>query len=579
MYILGISAFYHDSAACIIKDGELIACASEERFTRKKGDFNFPINAINFCLKLAGITVDNLDYIGFYDKPSLKFDRILHTYLSSFPRSFPTFIKVIPMWIKEKLLIKKLICDTLDVDPDKILFAEHHISHAASTFLVSPFEKSAILTVDGVGEWATATYGVGEKNNIRILKQINFPDSLGLLYSAFTYYLGFKINSSEYKVMGLAPYGQPKYLSQMNEIIDIREDGSFKLNLNYFAYHYGLRMINGKFEKLFGGPPRTPETKLEQRHFDLAATIQRVTEIAMLKMANNLYEETELENLCLAGGVALNCVANGKILKETPFKNIFVQPAAGDAGGAIGIAYFIYNTLLGNERNFVMTRADYGPEFSDDEIQQYLDSQNAVYEKYERNELLQKVAQLIDEQNVIGWFQGRMEFGPRALGNRSILADARNPKMKDTLNLKIKFRETFRPFAPSVTEDKYQEYFDINIPSPFMLLVAPVREDKRVVPSITHIDGSARLQTVSRETNPLYYDLIKEFERRTGCPVIINTSYNVRGEPIVCTPKDGYKCFMRTRMDYLAIGSFLLDKKKQKNIVEDESWKKIFPPD
>ncbi len=579
MYILGISAFYHDSAACLIKDGELIACASEERFTRKKGDYNFPTNAINFCLNYAGITTDNLDYIGFYDKPSLKFDRILHTYLSTFPRSYLTFMKAIPMWLKDKLLIKKLICDTLDVEPEKVLFTEHHLSHAASTFLVSPFNKAAILTVDGVGEWATTTYGVGEENKIKILKQINFPDSLGLLYSAFTYYLGFKINSAEYKVMGLAPYGNPKYLKQMDEIIDIREDGSFKLNLDYFAYHYGLKMTNGKFDNLFGGQPRVPETKLEQRHFDLAATIQKTTEKVMLKMANHLYDVTQLKNLCMAGGVALNCVANGWILRETPFENIYIQPAAGDAGGALGIAYFIYNTILNKKRNFVMGKANYGPEFTDEEIEKFLNSQDAVYEKYNRTELLQKVAELINEQNVVGWFQGRMEFGPRALGFRSILADARNPKMKDTLNLKIKFRETFRPFAPSVLEDKYQEYFDITSPSPFMLLVSPVREDKRVVPSITHIDGSARLQTVSREENELYYDLIKEFEKRTGCPIIINTSFNVRGEPIVCTPEDGYKCFIRTRMDYLAIGSFLLDKKKQKNIVEDESWKKIFPPD
>jgi len=576
--ILGISCFYHDSAACLIQDGRLVAAASEERFTRKKHDEGFPKEAIQYCLRAGKIEAKDLDYVGFYDKPFLKFERLLSTYLSTFPRGFLSFSKAMPVWLKEKLWIPQMIRKELNYE-GKILFTEHHLSHAASAFLVSPFKESAILTVDGVGEWATASYGVGRDREIDLFKEIRFPHSVGLLYSAFTYYLGFKVNSAEYKVMGLAPYGVPRYVDQVKRLIDIKDDGSFEMDMRYFSYHHGLRMVNGRFGKLFGGPPRDPESKLDQRHKDIAASVQKVTEEIMLKMASYLHRETKMENLCLAGGVALNCVANGRILREGPFKDLFVQPAAGDAGGALGVAAYIYHSLLDNPRGEPMEDAYLGPEYTEEEILETLKRYSAPYRRLERDELVREVAALIEGQTVIGWFQGRMEFGPRALGNRSILADARNPENKDVVNLKIKFRESFRPFAPTVLEERIAEYFEIDRPSPYMLLVAPVREGKRVIPSVTHVDHSARIQSINRRQNPLYYDMIKEFERRTGVPVIINTSFNVRGEPIVCTPDDAYRCFMRTHMDYLVLGPYLLDKKNQPPLKEEKDWRKEFQLD
>ena len=579
MNVLGISALYHDSAACLIQDGRIVAAASEERFTRKKHDADFPARAIEYCLAEGGISPEDVDYVGFYDKPFIKFERILYTYLATFPQSFPSFMKAIPLWLREKLWIPMTIRKKLEDFDGKILFAEHHESHAASSFLVSPFQEAALMTVDGVGEWATATLGVGRGNKIEISREIRFPHSLGLLYSAFTYYLGFKVNSAEYKVMGLAPYGEPKYMKEMQQLIDIKEDGSFKMNMNYFAYDYGLTMTNSKFAQLFGAPPRQPESKLTQREMDLAATVQKITETVVLKMARWIYNETKLPNLCMAGGVALNCVANGKILRETPFEELFIQPAAGDAGGALGVAALIWHSVLGNPRTQPMQHAYLGPGFSRQEIKAYLDENGVTYQELERHAVLDRTAQLIDEQNVIGWFQGRMEFGPRALGNRSILADARNPDNKDVVNMKIKFREGFRPFAPSVLEERVADWFELDKPSPYMLLVAQVREDRRQIPSVTHVDGSARIQTVSRATNEMYYDLIERFEARTGCPVIINTSFNVRGEPIVCTPHDAYMCFMRTNMDYLVMDHFILDKSAMKPLSDDVDWQTQFELD
>jgi len=576
--ILGISCFYHDAAACLIQDGRLVAAASEERFTRKKHDEGFPHQAIQYCLKAGKIEAKDLDYVGFYDKPFLKFERLLSTYLSTFPRGFRSFSKAMPVWLKEKLWIPQLIRKELKYE-GKVLFTEHHLSHAASAFLVSPFREAAILTVDGVGEWATASYGVGRDREIDLFKEIRFPHSLGLLYSAFTYYLGFKVNSAEYKVMGLAPYGVPRYVDQVRQIIEIKDDGSFELDMRFFSYHHGLRMVNGRFSALFGGPPRDPESKLDQRHKDIAASVQKVTEEIMLKMASWLHRETKMENLCLAGGVALNCVANGRILREGPFKDLFIQPAAGDAGGALGVAAYIFHSLLGHPRMTPMEDAYLGPEYSEEEIRKALERYGAPYRRLERDDLVREVAALIEGQTVIGWFQGRMEFGPRALGSRSILADARNPENKDVVNLKIKFRESFRPFAPSVLEEKIGEYFEIDRPSPYMLLVAPVREGKRVIPSVTHVDHSARIQSINRKQNALYYDLIREFERRTGVPVIINTSFNVRGEPIVCSPDDAYRCFMRTHMDYLVAGPYLLDKKDQPPFKEEKDWRDEFQLD
>lgn len=540
-----------------MKDGKVVAAAEEERFTRKKHDSDFPINAIEFCFKKAGITIDDVQLVGFYDKPFLKFERILETYLDSWPRSYVAFRSAVPLWLKEKIWIPDIIKKKLKYKGE-VYFIEHHMSHAASAFLVSPFREAAILTVDGVGEWATTTYGVGRDNKIEILKEIHFPHSLGLFYSAMTYYLGFKVNSAEYKVMGAAPYGEPKYIDKIRELMDIKEDGSFAMDMRYFAYNYRLKMISRKFEEHFGVPTRLPEGKIEQFHWDMAASLQKVTEEIVLKMVRHIKKETNLDNLCLAGGVALNCVANERILKEGGFKNIYIQPAAGDAGGAMGVAFYIWNSILGNERSFVLKHNYLGPEYTREEVKLFLDKNNIVYKEYERNELIKESARLIADQKVIGLFQGRMEWGPRALGNRSIIADARNRENWKRVNLKIKFRESFRPFAPTVLEDRAKEYFDLDVPSPFMLLTAPVLKDS--VPAVTHVNNTARLQTVNREDNPLYYDLIKGFDDLTGCPVIINTSFNVRGEPIVCSPEDAFNCFMNTEMDYLVMPPFILEK-------------------
>ncbi len=580
MYILGISCFYHDSAVALVKDGKLIAAAQEERFTRIKHDQSFPKNAIKFCLDFAGIKINDLDYLGFYEKPFLKFERILQTYLLSAPRSYFSFIKAMPLWLKQKLWMKHAIQEETGFE-GKIIFCEHHLAHAASAFLVSPFKKAAILTMDGVGEWATATKGYGDGNNIYLTHQINFPDSLGLLYSAFTYYCGFKVNSGEYKLMGLSPYGKPKYVKEiLNNLIEIKDDGSFHLNQKYFAYTYGTLMINDNFRDLFGHKERHPDEKITSFYQDISKSIQAVTEEIILKAVKTLYKETRLTNLCLAGGVALNCVVNGRIIRESDFKELFVQPAAGDAGGALGTAFFIYNTLLGKKRNYQMDKAYLGPEFSNQEIKNFLDFHKVKYKYYQdTTELIKDTTKLIKNQFVVGWFQGRMEYGPRALGNRSILADPRNPENQDRVNLKIKFREDFRPFAPTVLEECLNDYFDIDRPSPFMLLVCQVKDNPSPIPAVTHKDHSARIQSVSKTQNPFYHRLIKEFKHQTGCGVLINTSFNVRGEPIVCAPQDAYNCFMGTNMDYLAMGNFLLDKKKMKMTKEYQGFKDKFELD
>ncbi len=559
MLILGISCFYHDAAAALLSDGELVAAAQEERFSRIKHDPGLPRQAIRFCLRQAGVQASDLDYIGFYDKPLIKFERILSTYLSTFPRSLPSFLKAMPVWLKEKLWVPQLIRKELDYR-GPILYADHHMSHAASAFFASPFDKAAILTIDGVGEWATATLGRGQDRRIELFREIRFPHSLGLLYSAFTYYLGFRVNSAEYKVMGLAPYGKPVYADLiLRELVDLAADGSFHLNMKYFAYDYGLTMTNRRFHDLFGAPPRKPESELTQFHKDVAASIQRVTEEIVLRMARHLHAETGERYLCLAGGVALNCVANGRLLREGPFDDIFVQPAAGDAGGAFGVASFIHHQLLGNPRGPGWHHAFHGPEFSDEEIRAYLESKRLPAVAVSHRDLVQQTARLLAEQKIVGWFQGRMEFGPRALGARSILADPRNPEHWQRVNLKIKFRESFRPFAPAVLEHRTSDYFDLDRPSPYMLLTARVR-DPQAIPAVTHVDGSARVQTVSREASPLFYELLAAFEGLTGCPVLLNTSFNLRGEPIVCTPEDAYRCFARSGMDALVMGHFLLTK-------------------
>ncbi len=605
MVILGISCFYHDSAAAIIRDGEIIAAAQEERFTRKKHDFRFPSRAIAYCLAEAGVTASALDLVVFYDKPFVKFERILETYLAYAPVGIRSFLMAMPLWLKEKLWIPNLIREELDYD-GKILFTEHHESHAASAFYPSPFDRAAFLTMDGVGEWATSSYGVGQGNAIEILGEQRFPHSLGLLYSAFTYFTGFKVNSAEYKVMGLAPYGEPVYVQAIYEhLIDLKEDGSFKMNMEYFDYCAGLTMTNAKFARLFGGPPRKEEAPLTRREMDLARSLQEVTEEIMLRMSRHVRKETGEENLVLAGGVALNCVGNGRILRECGYKDLWIQPAAGDAGGALGAALFAWYAYLGNART-PRPQGDsqrgslLGPAFADDEIARFLKMQEAPSRVLDREELLETVARLIEEEQVIGWFQGRMEFGPRALGARSIIGDARSPRMQSVMNLKIKFRESFRPFAPSVLREEASEYFSLDRESPYMLLVAPVadarlrtltpdqsglsgldklRVPRSEIPAVTHVDGSARIQTVDRETMPLYHDLIEKFSRRTGCPVIINTSFNVRGEPIVCTPEEAYRCFMRTEMDYLVMGSHVLSKKDQKPVEQDSRWMKEFELD
>jgi len=603
--ILGISAFYHDSAACLVKDGAIVAAAQEERFTRIKHDFAFPNHAVNYCLKQGGIEGDQLDYVCFYDKPFIKFERILETYLAYAPSGIRSFMMAIPLWIKQKLWMKELIKDQIHYQ-GMILFPEHHESHAASAFFASPFQEAAFLTIDGVGEWTTTSYGLGRNNQIQILSELHFPHSLGLLYSAFTYYTGFKVNSGEYKVMGLAPYGRPVYRDLiLSELMDLKEDGSFRLNMDYFNYCTGLTMTNAKFNRLFGGPPRKPESDVTQRDMDLARSVQDVTEEVMLRMAKHIHCETGQKNLCLAGGVALNCVGNGRVLREGPFENIWIQPAAGDAGGAVGAALFAWYQYLDNQRtadgrNDFMKGSFWGPDFSRDEIGCYLRGKSIPFEEIPDGDIPEKVADLIAAQKTIGWFQGRMEFGPRALGGRSIIGDARSPKMQEIMNLKIKFRESFRPFAPSVLKEKVSDYFDLDRESPYMLIVAPVKESIRrkmtqeeqsyfgldklhvvrsVIPAVTHVDYSARVQTVTEETNPLYYRMIKVFGEKNDCPVIINTSFNVRGEPIVCTPEDAYLCFMRTNMDYLIMGNYLLNKEDQKPLEQDINWQKKFEND
>lgn len=606
MYILGISCFYHDSAAALIRDGHIVAAAQEERFTRKRHDFNFPSEAIAFCLREAGITAKDISYVVFYDKPLLKFERIMETYLATAPKGIASFLMALPLWLKEKLWIPSLITDNLG-EQIPLLYTEHHESHAASAFYPSPFQRAAFLTLDGVGEWATTSYGLGDGNTITIHGELNFPHSLGLLYSAFTYFTGFKVNSAEYKVMGLAPYGEPRYVQRiLDHLIDLKDDGSFRMNMDYFDYCAGLRMTNDRFAELFDGPPRQPESKLTQREMDLARSLQEVTEEAMLRLARHVHKDTGEKNLVLAGGVALNCVGNGRLLREGPFENLWIQPAAGDAGGALGAALFGWYGYLQNPRQVQENGRDsqrgsyLGPVYSDQEIEHYLHMNEIEYRKVDDDELADVVADLIANENVIGWFQGRMEFGPRALGARSIIGDARSSKMQSIMNLKIKYRESFRPFAPSVLEERVSDYFEIDTPSPYMLLVAGVKEDRRIpmtreqerlfgidklnvsrsdIPAVTHIDYSARIQTVSREDNPLYYDLIKAFERKTGCPVIINTSFNVRGEPIVCRPAEAYKCFMRTEMDYLVMGNYIIAKTAQKQLAEDTNWRKEFQLD
>ncbi len=603
--ILGISAYYHDSAACLVRDGEIIAAAQEERFTRKKHDHRFPTHAVQYCLKEGKIQPSDLDFVAFYDKPLIKFERLLETYLAYAPKGFRSFLMAMPLWLRQKLFMRDTIRKEMGYE-GVILFPEHHESHAASAFFPSPFTDAAILTLDGVGEWATSSLGEGHHNRIKLLKEIHFPHSLGLLYSAFTYYTGFKVNSGEYKVMGLAPYGEPKYVQLiLDELVDLKEDGSFKLNMRYFNYCAGLTMTNRRFDKLFGGPPRKPETKITQREMDLARSVQVVTEEIMLRMAKTAHRVTGLPNLCLAGGVALNCVGNGRILREGPFKDLWIQPAAGDAGGALGAALVAWHHYLDKPRHLdgecdLQKASRLGPEFSDEEIEAFLKERGLPARKVPREKIPAEVAALIEAGKVIGWFQGRMEYGPRALGSRSIIGDARSREMQSVMNLKIKFRESFRPFAPTVLEEHAAEVFEIDRPSPYMLLVAPVREERRLpmteeqknlfgidklkvarsdVPAITHVDYSARLQTVNRRENDLYYDTIKAFYERTGCPVIINTSFNVRGEPIVCTPQDAYTCFMRTEMEYLVMGSYILDKREQPPLKDDIDWQTEFELD
>ena len=579
MHVLGISSFYHDAAAALLRDGNLVAAAHEERFTRKRHDPDLPVNAVGYCLKQAGLEIGDLDYVAFYDKPFIKFERILMTYLATFPRSLPSFTKSIPIWLKDKLWIPNAIRTRLGYEGE-VLFAEHHQSHAASAFLASPFEEAAILTCDGVGEWATTTQGMGRGNSFELLREIRFPHSLGLLYSAFTYYLGFKVNSAEYKVMGAAPYGTPKYAERiLDDLVHLNEDGSFRLDMKYFGYDTGLTMTNHHFDSLFSHPRRDPNAKMEQFHWDIAASVQRVTEEIVLSIVRDLHARSGSANLCMAGGVALNCVANGRIIREGPFEQLWIQPAAGDAGGALGAALFVHNAVLDNPRSFRMDHAFWGPAYSDEEIQSYLDERGAPYRTLSRDEMLRETARHLDEdQAIIGWFQGRMEWGPRSLGSRSILADARNRDNWKRVNLKIKFRESFRPFAPAVLAEKASDWFDIDRESPYMLLVCQVKDGKEI-PAVTHMDGSARLQTVTRASHPEFYDLIAEFDRHTGCPVLINTSFNVRGEPIVMSPDDAYLCFMRTDMDVLVLGNQILRKEEQPDLHEDFDWRERFELD
>ena len=607
MNILGISAFYHDSAACLLQDGTLVAAGQEERWSRKKHDYRFPRRAAGYCLDEAGIRAEDLDLVVFYDKPFIKFERILETYLTFAPVGIKSFLMAMPLWIRQKLWLPDVIKKELGYE-GQVLFTEHHQSHAASAFFPSPFEEAAFLTLDGVGEWTTTSYGLGRGNKIKIMGEIHFPHSLGLLYSAFTYFTGFRVNSGEYKIMGLAPYGEPKYVDTiLSELMDLKEDGSYKLNMKYFNYCQGLTMTNRRFADLFGGPPRQPETELTQREMDLAASVQKVTEEVVLRTARHVHKETGLENLVLAGGVALNCVANGRLLREGPFKNIWIQPAAGDAGGALGAAYFAWHQYLDNPRQVDPGLMDgqsgsyLGPVFGNDEIEAYLTKHQIPHVLLDRDGLPRKVAEILADEKVVGWFQGRMEFGPRALGARSIIGDARSSKMQTTMNLKIKYRESFRPFAPSCLGEVADDYFQLNgEPSPYMLLVAGVEPSIRKamseeesgffgikklnvarsdIPAVTHVDYSARIQTVHGETNPLYHDLISAFKDLTGCGVIVNTSFNVRGEPIVCSPDHAYTCFMRTEMDYLVMGDFLLSKTDQPKWREDGNWRDEFELD
>jgi carbamoyltransferase len=611
MHILGISAYYHDSAACLVRDGEIVAAAQEERFTRRKHDQDFPAQAVEFCLRQAGITGAEVDYVAFYDKPLQKFERLLQTYIDYAPRGLRSFLMAMPVWLREKLWIREEVAERANYK-GKVLFTEHHESHAASAFFPSPFESAAVLTMDGVGEWATSSYGYGRDNELHLLAELHFPHSLGLLYSAFTYYTGFKVNSGEYKVMGLAPYGEPRYVQKiLGELVDLREDGSIRLNMEYFNFAQGLTMTNRRFDELFDGRPRKPESELTQREMDLARSVQEVTELAMLRMARHVHRETGEKNLCLAGGVALNCVGNGRILREGPFENIWIQPAAGDAGGSVGAALSVWYQYLENKRDVKevcqghadgMKGALLGPSFSSDRVREFLETTAANYRLVKRTELAERVARLLAEEKVVGWFQGRMEFGPRALGARSILGDPRSPHMQSQMNLKIKFRESFRPFAPSVLRERVSDFFEMDVDSPYMLLTAPVQKHLRfevseseenrfgiaklnaarsTIPAVTHVDYSARVQTVRREDNPLYYDLIAAFGRLTGCPVLVNTSFNVRGEPIVCTPEQAYTCFMRTEMDCLVMEDYVLDKSEQGQgvLIEDEAWQEEFQLD
>ena len=604
MYILGISAFYHDSAACLLKDGEIVAAAQEERFTRKKHDQSFPNNAIKYCLEQLNISASQIDNVVFYEKPFVKFERLLETYLAFAPRGFKSFAKAMPIWIKDKLFQKSALINdlkaTLDEDinwQERLLFSEHHLSHAASAFYPSPFESAAVLTLDGVGEWTTTSLAVGNGSELKVLKEIHFPHSLGLLYSAFTFYTGFKVNSGEYKIMGLAPYGEPRFADLIREkLISVAEDGSFQLNMSYFNYATGLTMTNKKFNILFGGPPRSPETELTQREMDLAASIQKVTEDIVIKLAKGISKETGEKNLCLAGGVALNCVVNGILMRKRVFDNVWIQPAAGDAGGALGAALSIWYLHHKKKRKVSsgldsMKGAYLGPDFEDKEIESTLKACGAIYKKLEEEDLIEMVAAALADKKAIGWMQGRMEFGPRALGSRSIIADPRSKIMQKQLNIKVKYRESFRPFAPSVLREHVNDWFDHDADSPYMLIVADVQKDKRLamtpdeeklfgidklnvprssVPAITHIDYSARIQTVHADTNPKYHALISKFKEKTGCPLVVNTSFNVRGEPIVCSPMDAFKCFMGTELDILAIGNYLLIKEEQNEALKEK---------
>jgi carbamoyltransferase len=614
VYILGISAFYHDSAACLLRDGEIVAAAQEERFSRKKHDARFPQHAVRFCLEQADIRLEELKHIVFYDKPMLKFERLLETYLAFSPKGIRSYMMAMPLWIKEKVLLKSLLqkeLTSLHPKSEKnslppVLFTEHHEAHAASAFYPSPFAHAAVLCMDGVGEWATTSAWLGEGRSLSPLWEIPFPHSLGLLYSAFTYYTGFKVNSGEYKVMGLAPYGRPKYVQAIyDNLMDLKPDGTFRLNIEYFNYCTGLTMTNGKFDGLFDGPARKPESPLTQREMDLARSVQEITEEVMLRLSRTMHRETGAENLCMAGGVALNCVGNGRILREGPFKNIWIQPAAGDAGGAVGAAYAGWHLFDEQPREGChgtdhMRGSFLGPRYRNEQVEQFLQAAGAEYERLDDEKLLGRTADELASEKVVGWLQGPMEFGPRALGGRSILGDPRSPKMQAVMNLKIKYRESFRPFAPSVLREKVGEYFEMDVDSPYMLLVAPIRSCRRVemndeqrklwgidllnvprsdIPAVTHVDYSARVQTVHRETNPSYYELLRQFEKKTGCAVLVNTSFNVRGEPIVCSPQDAYRCFMRTEMDVLVLENCVLYKEKQKPLSEDSDWRREFELD